>query len=100
MTDIIKNFRKFRDAEVSIEDSYYVEERAEPGILTFVLVIGVLADLATIALAIRDLLKERKDIMRFKLETKSLKLTIKGDMSDETILELVKEGTKKVEEEG
>ena len=98
-SSIVATFREFGNLHVKLEDFYYEEERAAPAILDLVLVIGVVADVATIALAIREFLKGQRTDKYVRIRTKELDLHIKGNMSDDAVLKLVKEGRKTVEEQ-
>lgn len=100
MEELIASFKAIGVSDAKVEDSYYVSKHALPEVVTFVLVIlAATANMATIAMAIREFLKSREDIKDIRLETESLQLVIKGNMSDEDIIKLVKEGRKIVETE-
>jgi len=72
-----------------------VSKRALPEVVTLVLVIlTASANIATLAMAIREFLKKREDIKDLRLETDSFRLKIKANMSDENIIKLVKEARK------
>ena len=100
ITDITLSFQTAGDSSVKVEDAYYESKHAMPEVVTLVLVVlTAMANIATIALAIREFLKKRPDIKELRIKTKSLDLVIKGDMSDKEIRRIVKEGRKIVEGE-
>lgn len=100
LNDVVSSFKAVGVSDARVEDSYYMSERAVTGIVTFVLVIlTAAANVATLAMAIREFLKDHKDIKDMRLKTESLQLTVKGNMSDEDIIELVKEARKIIEAE-
>jgi hypothetical protein len=82
-----------------VKDYHYTSKRAFPEVVALALVLGMVADIVTIAIALREFLRRRKDIQEFRLRTKSMQLVVKGDMSDKTIIELVKEGKKIVDKQ-
>jgi hypothetical protein len=88
------------DSSAKVADSYYESKHALPEVVTYVIVIlTAIADIATIALAIREFLKKQSDIKDLRIKTKSIDITIKGNMSDEEIRKIVEEGRKIVESE-
>jgi len=100
MNDVISSFKAVGVSDAKVEDSYYKSERAEAGIVTLVLVIlTAAANIATLAMAIREFLKDNKDIKDMRLKTDSLQLTVKGNMSDEALIKLVKEARKTIDRE-
>lgn len=100
MNDVISSFKAVGISDAKVEDSYYISERAVTGVVTLVLVIlTAAANIATLAMAIREFLKDHKDIKDMRLKTESLQLTVKGNMSDEAIIKLVKEARKTIETE-
>jgi hypothetical protein len=100
VADIISAFKSVGDPSVKVEDSYYESKHAMPEVVTYVLVIlTAFADIATIALAIREILKKRMDIKDLRIKTNSIEITIRGNMSDEEIRKIVAEGRKIVESE-
>lgn len=100
IADIISSFQTVGDSSAKVEDTYYESKHAMPEVVTLVFVVlTAIANIATIALAIREFLKERPDMKELRIKTKSLDLVIKGDMSDEEIRRIVAEGRKIVEGE-
>ena len=100
MNDVISSFKAVGISDAKVEDSYYISERAVTGVVTLVLVIlTAAANIATLAMAIREFLKDHKDIKDMRLKTESLQLTVKGNMSDEALIKLVKEAQKTIERE-
>jgi hypothetical protein len=98
--DIVSAFQKVGDSSAKVADSYYESKHALPEVVTYVIVIlTAIADIATIALAIREFLKKQSDIKDLRIKTKSIDITIKGNMSDEEIRKIVEEGRKIVESE-
>ena len=94
---IITSFGKIGIDSAKIVDSYYEEQRAAPTFFDFVMVINLAANLFTIALGIREFLKKEKKIKHAHLKTDSLSLYVEGNMSEETLLKLIKEGRRVVE---
>jgi hypothetical protein len=82
---------------VELKDVYYLEQRSatEPlGYLVFLYLSGV-ADIVTILLAIWTVLKERKKPKEVTVKIgDAVYVKVKGDMSEEEILKLVKEARK------
>jgi len=100
IADIISSFNSVGDSSARVKDSFYESKHAMPEVVTLVLVVlTAAADIATIALAVREFLKKRSDIKELRIKTKSIDIAIKGNMSDEKILKIVAEGRKMVENE-
>jgi len=100
VNNVISSFKAVGVSDAKVEDSYYISERAEAGVVTLVLVILTAAvNIATLAMAIREFLKDHKEIKDMRLKTESLQLTVKGNMSDEALIKLVKEARKTIERE-
>ena len=100
IADIISSFEGVGDSSAKVEDAYYESKHAMPEVVTWVLIVlTALANIATIALAIREFLKKHSDIKELRIKTKSIDITIKGNMSDEELLKVVAEGRKIVESE-
>jgi hypothetical protein len=100
IADIISAFKSVGDSSAKVADSYYESKHAMPEVVTYVLIVlTAVADIATIALAIREFLKKHSDIKELRIKTKSIDITIKGNMSDEEIRKIVAEGRKIVESE-
>lgn len=98
--DIISSFESVGDSSTKVQDSYYESKHAMPEVVTWVLVVlTAVADIATIAIAIREFLKKHSDIKELRIKTKSIEITVKGSMSDEEIRKIVAEGRKIVEDE-
>ena len=100
IADIISSFESVGDSSAKVKDSYYVSERAMPEFVVWVLIVlTTLADIATITLAIREFLKKHPDIKELRIQTKSIDIAIRGNMSDEEIRKTIAEGRKMVESE-
>jgi hypothetical protein len=100
IADIISSFEGVGDSSAKVEDSYYESKHAMPEVVTWVLIVlTALANIATIALAIREFLKKHPDIKELRIQTKSIDIAIRGNMSDEEILKVIEEGRKIVESE-
>jgi hypothetical protein len=98
--DIASAFQSVGDSSAKVEDSYYESKHALPEVVTYVVVVlTAIADIATITLAIREFLKNHSDIKELRIKTKSIDITIKGNMSDEEVRKVVAEGRKIVESE-
>jgi hypothetical protein len=98
--DIITSFQNVGDSSAKVEDSYYETKRAMPEAVTWVLVVlTALGNIASIALAVREFLKKNSDIKELRIQTKSIDIVIKGNMSDEEILKIIAEGRKIIESE-
>lgn len=100
IADIVSAFKSVGNSSAKVTDSYYESKHAMPEVVTFVLIIlTAVANIATIAMAIREFLKKHSDIKELRIKTKSIDITIKGNMSDEEIRKIVAEGRKIVESE-
>lgn len=100
VADIISSFQSVGDSSAKVEDSYYESKHAIAKAVTWVVVVlTTLADIATIAMAIREFLKKDSDITELRIKTKSIDIAIKGSMSNEEILKIIDEGRKIVEAE-
>lgn len=86
---ITSSFETVGIAAVEITESYYKEARAAIEPLALVLVISIVADLLTIALALKEFLSspEGKNISEFRLKGGSI--VIKGNMSSDDIVKIV-----------
>lgn len=100
ISDVLACLKLGGITDARIENSYYVDRRslAEPFVIALQ-VLAAVADIATIAMAIRNLLREQKSEKEIQLETGTIKLTIKGKMSNEDIVRLVRESGKIAEKE-
>jgi hypothetical protein len=92
IAELLSAFKSERILDAKVIDSYYSEERAlsEPLSIVFV-ILTAMANIATIAMAVRTFLRNRNVKKEITLTTETLKLTIKGNMSDRDIVKLVKE---------
>lgn len=100
IADIISSLESVGDSSAKVEDSYYESKHAMPEVVTWVLIVlTALADIATIALAIREFLKKNPDVKELRIQTKSIDIVIERNMSDEEILKIIAEGRKIVESE-
>jgi len=100
IANIISSFESVGDSSAKVKDSYYESKHAMPEVVTLVLVVlTAVANIATIALAIREFLKKQSDIKELRIKTKSIDIVVKGNMSDEEIRKIVVEGRKIVENE-
>jgi hypothetical protein len=100
IADIISSFESVGDSSVKVEDSYYESKHAMPEVVTWVLaILTAVANVATIALAVREFLKKHPDIKEIRLKTNSIDIVVKGNMSDEEMRKIVAEGRKIVESE-
>ena len=82
--------------DLEIKETYYQEERAYPGDLFLIFsIVGVIADILAISLALREFLKNNDaEIKRVQLRTESISLDIEGDISDQTIEKIIRESCK------
>ena len=100
IADIISSFEGVGDSSAKVEDPYYESKHGMPEVVTWVLkILTASANIATIALAIREFLKKHPDIKELRIQTKSIDIAIRGNMSDEEILKVIEEGRKIVESE-
>ena len=90
--EIISSFEAGGISDVGIVDSYYLDLRSDIEPLAFVIVIQVIANIVTIALGIREFLRkpEAEGIREFRLKTDSKSVVIKGEMSLEDIIKILK----------
>jgi len=95
--DAILGFKSAGASEVGIVDTYYVSELSEAGMTTFVIVLSAIADVVSVAMAIRTILKSREKNSEILLETPLMKVRINANMSDEAIVKIVKEVSKTLE---
>lgn len=93
---VISEFKSSGITDVKVDELYYMEELSETGLSTVVLVLSVIGHIINILKAVRDFLKSRKH-NEILLETPTMKLKINGTMSDDTLVKLVQEARKTIE---
>ena len=92
---MISAFKKKDVQDVVVSFSHYVDKRASTEPLLIVLtILTATADIATIATAIYTFLKDYSPQKEINLSIGDMKLKIKGSMSDEEIVKLVREAGK------
>ena len=97
--DLTSSFNTLGITDIQLEETYYIDRRSLFEQLTLVLaLLTASADIATLALAIREFLQKHENYKEVLLETDSMRLKIKGDMSDKAIIDIVKE-TRKIASE-
>lgn len=83
--------------DVKLVEFYYLEQRAAAIPMELILCISVIADLLTIALALREILhsKKVKGVKEFRFRSNNESIVIKGDMTADDISKMVREVKKR-----
>lgn len=90
---ITSTLEKSGAKDVKLTDSYYLEQRSAVSPMELILVISAIADLLTIALALREILhdKRMKGIREFRFRSNNELIIIKGDMTADDVSKMVRE---------
>ena len=91
-SELMSAFNSVGVYDVKVKESHYLTELAAPGISEWVLrIIAAASHIINIAKAVRNFLKRRKNIKEIYLETESFRMVVKGEMSDEEIIRIIRE---------
>jgi hypothetical protein len=82
------------DYHVELEKYEYNEHRGADVGLFLLLVIGGIADIFTIVLAIKELTKKKPEFKEIKITVGNKEIAIRGDIEDSELVKLVKEAGK------
>jgi len=85
-------FNKKEGYNIELLNYYYEDHRAVDAGLYLFLILGAIADIFTIFIAIRELIRKEPRIEELTLKTKDKEIQIKGNMTDEELINLLKEG--------
>ena len=97
--EIISAFEAVGDSSVRIEETYYESKHAAAEVVTYVVVIlTALANISTIALAIREFLRKEKKVKDITIKTDSVEVRIKGTTSEDEIRTIIS-GARKLAKE-
>ena len=92
INELMSAFNSVGVYDVKVKESHYLTELAAPGISEWVLrIIAAASHIINIAKAVRNFLKRRKNIKEIYLETESFRMVVKGEMSDEEIIRIIRE---------
>ena len=95
--EIVSAFQSVGDSSARIDETYYESKHAAIEVVTYVaIVLTAMADICTIAMAIREFLKKEKNCKEIQIRSdfNHTEILIKGNMSDEEIRKIVVEGRK------
>ena len=73
---------------------YYEDHRSVGGGLFLFLIISAIADALTIFMALRELIRKEPMIEKLLIKTDQKEIYIEGNMTDEEIINILKEGKK------
>jgi len=94
---ITSTLEKSGAKDVKLVGSYYLEQRAAAIPMELILGISLIADLLTIALALREILhgKRVKGVKEFRFTSNNESIVIRGDMTADDITKMVREVKKR-----
>ena len=93
--NILNEFVKTKgDYKVALSNYYYEEHRGEQiGLFLFMLISGV-ADLLTITLALRELIRKKPILKEITIRVGEKEIIIKGNIEDSEIVKIIRESRK------